>query len=145
MGHLQRTAGPGEGWKVADDGNVVGVTTGRPVLRLEDLLIALRSVENARQGGISCSIDPTPEGRQRMDALLAQRLNFNPALLSTIKETLGPQTITITGVPGESHFARVLVSSDFHMKRLGMNLGAALRSLMRELTSGSRCSAMGNG
>src|SRR5256885_1866299 len=29
-------AGPGEGWKVDDEGNIVGVTTGRPVLRLED-------------------------------------------------------------------------------------------------------------
>ena len=35
--------GPGEGWKVAEDGNVVGVTTGRPVLLLDDLLVALRT------------------------------------------------------------------------------------------------------
>ena len=54
-------AGPGEGWKVDDDGNIVGVTTGRPVLRLEDLIVAFRTVDNARQGGISCSIDPTRE------------------------------------------------------------------------------------
>jgi hypothetical protein len=65
-------AGPGEGWKVGDDGSVVGETTGRPVLLLEDLLVALRTVDIARQGGISCSIDPTTEGRQRLDALLAQ-------------------------------------------------------------------------
>ena len=31
-------AGPGEGWKVGDDGSIVGVTTGRPVLLLDDLI-----------------------------------------------------------------------------------------------------------
>ena len=55
-------AGPGEGWKVDEKANVVGVTTGRPVLRLDDLLVALRTVEQSRLGGITCSIDPTAEG-----------------------------------------------------------------------------------
>ena len=31
--------GPGEGWKVDGRGNVVGVTTGRPVMLLDDLLV----------------------------------------------------------------------------------------------------------
>jgi len=56
--------GPAEGWKVDDGGNVIGVTTGQPVLQLEDLAMAFRTVNAARQGGISCSIDPTPEGHQ---------------------------------------------------------------------------------
>src|SRR3954466_6009998 len=65
-------AGPGEGWKVDDEGNIVGVTTGRPVLRIEDLILAFRAIDNARRGGISCSIDPTPEGQQRYEALMAK-------------------------------------------------------------------------
>ena len=40
----------------------------------------------------------------------------------TIEQLLGPQTITITGVPATSHFARVLVAADYRMKRLGMKL-----------------------
>ena len=52
--------GPGEGWKVDAKGNVVGVTTGRPVMLLDDLLVALRTAQAAAQGGITCSIDPTP-------------------------------------------------------------------------------------
>ena len=115
-------AGPGEGWKVDEEGNVVGVTTGRPVLRLEDLLIAFRTADTARRGGISCSIDPTPEGRQRLEALSAKRSGSGAPPLAAMKKALGPQQITLTGVPTESHLARVLVSSDFHMKRLGMNL-----------------------
>ena len=66
-------AGPGEGWMVNESAAVVGVTTGRPVLRLDDLLVALRTVEQSRLGGISCSIDPTEEGirafRNVMDQL----------------------------------------------------------------------------
>jgi len=115
-------AGPGEGWKVDDRGEIVGATTGRPVLRLEDLLVALRTVENARQGSITCSIDPTPEGRQRLDALLAKQTQYSNNVLGAIRKAVGPQTITVTGVPPESHFARILVASDYHMKRIGMKL-----------------------
>src|SRR5262245_60499922 len=115
-------AGPGEGWKVDEEGNVIGVTTGRPVLRLEDLLVAFRTVDNARQGGSSCSIDPTAEGRQRLDALSANRRGSGAPPLAAMRRALGPQQITLTGVPTDSHLARILVSSDFHMKRIGMNL-----------------------
>jgi hypothetical protein len=89
---------------------------------LEDLVVAFRTVDNARQGGISCSIDPTPEGRQRLDALVASRAGSGAPPLARMKHALGAQQITLTGVPVDSHFARILVSSDFHMKRLGMNL-----------------------
>ena len=58
--------GPGEGWKVDGTGNVVGVTTGLPVMMLDNLLTALRSAKAAAQGGIDCSIDPTPEGMVRL-------------------------------------------------------------------------------
>ena len=71
-------AGPGEGWKLDDNGDYVGVTSGRPVLRLEDLVVALRTVENARQGGISVSIDPTAEGRQQFERLHAHAEDIQP-------------------------------------------------------------------
>jgi hypothetical protein len=115
-------AGPGEGWRLDKNANIVGVTTGRPVLRLEDLVIALRSVENARQGGISCSIDPTAEGRQQFERYMRTQKTFNPAVLDGIQKALGPQQITITGIPDSSHFARILVASDYRMKRIAMNL-----------------------
>jgi hypothetical protein len=115
-------AGPGEPWKVDEAGNVVGVTSGRPTLRLEDLLLALRTVENARQGGISVSIDPTEEGRLRLDGLLAGKVAFSQELLNEIEKTLGPQRISLRGVPESSRFARTLVASDYKMKRIAMNL-----------------------
>ena len=41
--------GPGEGWKVDAHGDVVGVKTGRPVLLLDDLVVALRASAERRR------------------------------------------------------------------------------------------------
>jgi hypothetical protein len=118
-------AGPAEGWRVDARGSIVGATSARPVLMLDDLMVALRVAESANISGISCSIDPTPEGLERMEQLSGQ-LSANPRLASRqMEEAVGPQTITVTGVPATSHFARVIVAADFRMKRLGMDLEPA--------------------
>ncbi len=116
-------AGPGEGWRVDEQAYVVGVTTGRPVLLLDDLLVAFRCTTNAATGrGISCSIDPTAEGRQNLDTLLKRVKKFSDTVPAAIEKALGPQQISITGVPPESHFARVMVAADYKMKRYAMGL-----------------------
>lgn len=115
-------AGPGEGWVVNEQGAVVGQTTGRPVLKLEDLLVALQTVRAARETGISCSIDPTEEGVRAMREYVARQKSFAPAVLDGMAQSLGPQRITIAGVPDTSHLARVLVAADYRMKRIGMQL-----------------------
>ena len=115
-------AGPGEGWKVNDDGVVVGETTNRPVVLLEDLLVAFRSVHAARHGGISCSIDPTVEGRERYHKFAKQQKAFTPQILDSMAKALGEQQITLAGVPDTSHYARVLVAADYHMKSIAMQL-----------------------
>ncbi len=115
-------AGPGEGWKVDDNANIVGVTTGRPVLQLDDLLVAFQTTQNARQGGVSCSIDPTAEGRRNLDAFLAQQKQMNEGVKTGVEEALGPQAISITGVPTSTRFARTMVAADYRMKRIAMNL-----------------------
>jgi hypothetical protein len=104
----------------------VGITTGRPVLLLDDLLVALRSVEQARHGGISVSIDPTEEGIRRLRELLSSQTakSVSPALELAAKQAYGPQHVSITGVPGDSHFARVLLAADYRMKRIAMKLDA---------------------
>ncbi|HTN76951.1 MAG TPA: DUF1598 domain-containing protein [Pirellulaceae bacterium] len=115
-------AGPGEGWKVRDDATVVGVTTDRPVVLFDDLIVALRTSKAAREASISCSIDPTPEGRRNLDAFLAKQKTFNPTIPAQIEKAMGPQVITLTGVPTDSHLARVLVAADYRMKRIAMHL-----------------------
>lgn len=120
-------AGPAEGWRVDAMGSVVGATSGRPVLTLDDLMVALRVAESSNQSGISCSIDPTPEGMQRLQQISNQfQPGINPRVAGRMmEEAVGMQTITVTGVPETSHFARVIVAADFRMKRLAMNFEPA--------------------
>jgi hypothetical protein len=122
-------AGPAEGWKINELGNVVGNVSGHPVMQLDDLLVALRCADDARKGGIDVSIDPTPQGLQNLRAYLEKQqgqIGPNPqATIAGIEETLGPQTITIHGVPTNSRFANVLVAADYRMKRLAMNFEPA--------------------
>lgn len=118
-------AGPAEGWRVDARGNVVGATTGRPVLLLDDLMVALRVAESANASGISCSIDPTPEGLARMQQLRLSSRDGVQVAARQMEEAVGPQSITVTGVPATSHFARAIVAADFRMKRLAMNFEPA--------------------
>jgi hypothetical protein len=108
-------------------GNVVGASSGRPVLLVDDLMAALRAAQASNITGISCSIDPTPEGIQRLKQISGSLSADQGArrAANQMEQALGPQRITVTGVPATSHFARVLVAADFRMKRLGMNFEPA--------------------
>ena len=117
-------AGPGEGWKVDENGNVVGITSGLPVIHLDDLAVALRTVQNARRGGILCSIDPTPEGLQAFEKVVRATKEMHSGVKDAFENAMGPQTIRVEGVPTTSHFARVLVASDYRMKRYAMEFDA---------------------
>jgi len=115
--------GPAEGWRLDSRGCYVGVNSGRPVMLLDDLLVALRSAA-ARPSVMSCSINPTPEGVGRVRAL-AQQVGVGAdarVVAAGVQDQLGPQKITVQGVPETSHFARVMVGADYRMKRIGIAL-----------------------
>ena len=120
-------AGPAEGWKVDEFGTVVGATTNRPVLLLDDLVVALQTREASRMEPISCSIDLTPEGVKRFEARRSRivRNSDRREAIYQIEESLGPSVVSVTGVPATTHFARTLVAADFRMKRLGMKFEPA--------------------
>ena len=120
-------AGPAEGWTVDDAGNVIGENSGAAVLQLIDLIASLRTSDKLVAGEmISCSIDPTPAGLQQFARLMrGSRASPSAQLLRRMEQAVGPQTITLTGVSPESHFAQVLVAADWQMKRLGMGLAAS--------------------
>jgi hypothetical protein len=115
-------AGPAEGWQANAAGEIVGTTTGRPVMHLADLLLAWRALSSnaARAEPISCSIDPKPDGLARVRELTSAGLEAGEASLAKLEQALGPQTIRINGVPPGSHIARVMLAADFRMKRLAM-------------------------
>ena len=133
--------GPAEGWKVAADGTVVGETTGKPVLLLDDLLVALRAVNSPNPMVISCSIDPSEEGRQRVQRM-KNRSSTPQQAAAALENALGPQVISVEGIPASSHFANVLVAADYRMKQIGMGLTQSpvpgLPSFMEMMRSTSR-------
>ncbi|KAA1258477.1 hypothetical protein LF1_09970 [Rubripirellula obstinata] len=118
--------GPAEPWTVREDGSVVGAVSGHPTMRLADLAVAMRGLEQASAEGISCSIEPTPEGRRKLQQLLRGvklRPGQNPAAMEeSMKLAFGPQMIHLTGVPTDSRYARTMVAADFEMKRVAMGL-----------------------
>ncbi len=74
-------AGPAEGWEVGAEGATVGIKSGRPTLRLEDLVVALRAYPAEGKGAslVGCSIDPSEEGLRSMQAYLNETSQPNVA------------------------------------------------------------------
>lgn len=119
--------GPGEGWTIDNYGAVVGKDSGKPILLLEDLITVFRTWNTSTPDLISCSIDPTPEGRQRLNANRAELRAIKDTQIHAdkIRELLGDQVVTLTGVPADSRYANVMVAADYKMKRLGLDLDSA--------------------
>ncbi|MCE5302277.1 MAG: DUF1598 domain-containing protein [Planctomycetaceae bacterium] len=120
-------AGPAEGWTTDLSGRVVGLTSGRPVIQLQDVVVALRMfpADGARGPMIGCSIDPTPEGLAAMQQFL--RSNYpNPnepqPFVEGLRNSLGYQLVRIDGVPPKTRFAQVMVEADYRMKLIGIGL-----------------------
>jgi len=124
-GHDIILAGPADKATIGPGGAIVAAASGRPLLQLEDLIVALRAIDGARQGGMTCSIDPTPEGLKKLRGYLGglKSIGQDPSVVFRGMETaLGPRVVTVGGVPDDSRFARVLVAADYRMKRIGMGL-----------------------
>ncbi len=123
-------AGPAEGWFDDWSGRVLGIRSGRPVLELQDLIVALRAYppSGEKAGQVSCSIDPTPEGLVRCQQFLRQfRGHITPAtdtaaIVAGMRRSLGMQEITITGISPNTHFAEIMVEADYRMKLIGIGL-----------------------
>ncbi len=122
-------AGPAEGFAPNIAGRVVGMSTGRAVLELQDLVVALRAFppDGHQTPALVCSIDPSPEGLQRMQQFLVNIAGrVTPAdagrIAAGLKENLGLQTVRIEGISSKTHFAQVMVEADYRMKLIGIGL-----------------------
>lgn len=122
-------AGPAEGWATDASGRVMGLTSGRPTLQLQDLVVALRAFPPSGQGTrlIGCSIDPTQEGLVAMQNFLRRIGSYaTPAqtqfIVRGLRDSLGPQVVSVNGVSPKTHFARVMVEADYRMKLIGIGL-----------------------
>lgn len=122
-------AGPAEGWTTDAAGRVVGSRSGRSIVQLQDLIVALKAFPAGGQPTrlIGCSIDPTTEGLAAMQRFLRSvGSSATPSdtqyIVSGLQTNLGLQTITVNGVSPKTHFAQVLVEADYRMKLIGIGL-----------------------
>ncbi|MFV2065840.1 MAG: DUF1598 domain-containing protein [Pirellulales bacterium] len=122
-------AGPAEGWMTDLVGRVRGIKSGKPIVELQDLVVALRAFapNDRKTGVISVSIDPTKEGLTNLQSFLSRiggtafpgQERF---IAAGLKKSLGMQKITLKGIPANTHFAQVLVEADYRMKLIGIGL-----------------------
>lgn len=122
-------AGPAEGWYPGYEGAMLGMSTGRPICELQDLVVALRAYAPGKDGApvVGCSIDPTEEGNARMQQFTKnfgayggpERYN---EFVRGLRSSLGMQTVRVDGIPANTHAAVVMVAADYRMKRIGIGV-----------------------
>ena len=125
-------AGPAEPYIADLSGRMIGAKSGRAVLQLEDLVVALRSFPPTGDATqvIGVSIDPTQEGLQNMRQFLVDisgrvRPGDADAIVAGLRERLGLQNVSVQGISPKTHFAQVLVEADYRMKLIGIGMERA--------------------
>lgn len=110
------------------EARLVHAATGTPALRLDDLVVCLRHAYSA-EADFGCAITPTEASLARAQEYLAanskRSLGSDAARrrwLSGLRESLGPQEISVFGIDPRTHAGRVMVVADWHMKRIGVGL-----------------------
>jgi hypothetical protein len=116
--------GPGEDPVDQEEMLFVGARTGAPLIRTEDWIVVMRSVQQG-QSQISCSIDPDPERLRNYDARIRQTIGqvtlaSAPRWYNQLAEILGRQPVTIGGVPTDSRVSVLLAAADYSMKLIAL-------------------------
>jgi hypothetical protein len=121
-------AGSAEPFKPDNPLEPLGTITGRPVVQLEDVIVALRAVQGGGrrgQGGdfYGCSLE-NPANFQEAWKTTLDRFGTGPqaTLLAEMKKALGPQEVKLYGVPADSRVALTMLAADYRLKRLSMGV-----------------------
>ena len=120
-------AGPAGNWRTDEESRITSSESGRPVVRLDDLVVVLRHMMTSRDARFGCLITPRQEGLARLQAFLAQPTTFTragdrSAWRDEMRSTLGTQDIDVYGLDPRTRAARVMVEADYRMKLVGMGL-----------------------
>lgn len=118
-------AGPSEPWDDSNKLQPVGKFSGRPVLQLDDLVLAIRLAGVDRGQAFGCSIDPAPDSLTK--AMDIHRKMSNRPLGEVIPElvkAMGPQKVSVFGAGADTRTAYICVAADYRLKRLCMGLDA---------------------
>lgn len=126
--------GPAGGFELNADGDLIHRDTKLPPVLLEDLLSVAPHVLGQR-GVFGCSIDPQPSRLADVQRFLADRNSTNlltrapDKWTQQVTELLGPQDVTIMGLPKDSPTGLALLIADQHMKRIGLGLEAGPKGM----------------
>ena len=121
-------AGPAGDWQTAPSGAIVSIETGRPVMRLDDLIALWRRQRSENSTAFGCSIVPRQEALARtqefLNASAAKPLEpgGRRAWLSALRDNLGIQDVEYYNIDADGRIAGLLLAADYHMKLIGMGL-----------------------
>ncbi|MDP6445040.1 MAG: DUF1598 domain-containing protein, partial [Pirellulaceae bacterium] len=126
-------AGPAEGWVDDGAGRRIGLTTGRPVVQLEDLVVALRAFPAGDRGRpfVGCTISPDRNGLRRLQEFQRtiprsvpqnQRTRTAIAVAKGMRDALGMAHIRVFGISPKTRMAQVLIEADYRMKLIGVGV-----------------------
>lgn len=121
-------AGPAGRWQAGPEERIVSVDSGRPVVRLDDLVVVFRHVLSSTDMRFGCSITPTQEALARTQEFIADSSRRPLAAgkrgtwLKQLRDSLGPQVIEVQGIDPRTRVAQVLVEADYRMKLVGIGL-----------------------
>jgi hypothetical protein len=122
-------AGPAGDWRQNQEGRWVDAEKERPLVQLDDLVVAFRNAYG-NEGKFGCSINPTKPGlaaAQEVNDRWAKKGGIKSSsqredFLEEIRAGLGKQDIVVYGIDPQTRAARVLVEADYRMKLVGMGL-----------------------
>lgn len=125
-------AGPAGDWTYDHEGRTISAHTGRPVVRLDDLITVWRHTASGGRVAMGCSINPVEANLAAAKSFLdeSQKKPLKPGAsgrwLEEIRSRVGQQDVEIFGIDPHTHVARVLVEADYHMKLVGLGLEPAV-------------------
>jgi hypothetical protein len=121
-------AGPAEDLDFSTESRPVGKSSGRPALRLDDLVVALRTVGPGQRAGkiFGCTIDLPPDALSNLAAVSRQigavTGDNNAAVTQRLRNAIGNQNVRLFSVPEDTGAAYTCLEADYLLKRLALGL-----------------------
>ncbi len=132
-------AGPAGDWTAGPEGAIVNADNGRPVLRLDDLVVIFRQMMSGPNAKFGCRITPREENLAKLQSFLRQSQRYPPkpefrrAWLDSLRRQVGKQDIEVYGLDPRTRAAQVIVEADYRMKLVGMGLEAGVPGVVSYL------------
>jgi hypothetical protein len=120
-------AGPAEPFVVHEGGLYAsGRRTGRPVMQLDDLVVAMRTAADPKGRTFGCRIDPNPKSLEISKEVMAKYARkTRRERMDAMAKALGPQKVSVFGTAADTRLAFVCVAADYKLKRFALGLEPA--------------------